>query len=71
MSTKKQVPRGESAIFCEDDLVQVYDQNGDLVFNGPLDYCPYKDDFDEYGKWNSKDGNYDLPHDYKLVIGEL
>ena len=63
----KKVPSG-SMILCEDDIVQVYDSNGNMVYNDSLDYCPYKKDFDEYGRWNDKDGNYDLPHGYKLVV---
>ena len=63
----KKVPSG-SMILCEDDIVQVYDSNGNMVYNDSLDYCPYKKDFDEYGRWNSNDNNYDLPHGYKLVV---
>ena len=48
-------------------MVEVYDEKGNLEYSGILDYCPYKEEFDENGKWNDKDQNYDLPGGYKLV----
>ena len=45
----------------------IYDANGNEVYDGILDYCPFKDDFDDYGKWNEKNKNYDLPSGYVLV----
>lgn len=64
----KEVPNGFRYVICEDDLVYVYDSKAQVVYSGPLDYCPYKDDFSEHGEWNERDGNYDLPHGYKLVV---
>lgn len=66
-STMKKVPSG-SMILCEDDIVRVYDEKGNMVYNDSLDYCPYKNDFNEHGRWNSNDGNYDLLNGYKLVV---
>ena len=63
----KKVPSG-CMILCEDDIVQVYDEKGNTVYNDSLDYCPYKNDFDEHGRWNCEDGNYDLSNGYKLVV---
>lgn len=63
----KKVPSG-CVILCEDDIVQVYDEKGNMVFNDSLDYCPYKDDFIEHGQWNGEDRNYDLSNGYKLVV---
>ena len=60
------VPKGKR-INYDDDIVEVYDNKGKKVYSGTLDYCPYKDDLDDNGKWNDKDGNYDLPQGYKMV----
>lgn len=63
----KVIPKGKRIEF-EDDIVSVYNgKNGQIVYNGILDYCPFKDDFDDFGKWNEKDKNYDLPNGYKMV----
>ena len=61
------VPSG-CMILCEDDIVQVYDPKGNMVYHDSLDYCPYKDDFDNNSRWNGEDGNYDLSNGYKLVV---
>ena len=63
---EKKVPKGCKVDF-EDSMVEVYDEKGNLEYSGILDYCPYKEEFDENGKWNDKDQNYDLPGGYKLV----
>ena len=63
----KKVPSGNMILY-EDDIVQVYDPKGNLVYHNSLDYCPYKEDFNEHGRWNGNDNNYDLPHGYKLVV---
>lgn len=63
----KKVPKG-NMILCEDDIVQVYDSQGNRIYNDSLDYCPFKSDFENYGEWNSEDRNYDLPNGYKLVV---
>lgn len=61
-STPK-IPKGKR-ISTDDDLVEVYDNNGKKIYSGIFDDCPYK----YYGiKWNQKDGNYDLPSGYKMV----
>ena len=62
-STTKKIPAGKRVSF-EDDVVVVYDSKGKKIYEGILDYCPYKDD--NY-KWNDTDKNYDLPHGYKMV----
>jgi len=63
---KNIIPKGNKVEF-EDDIVSVYDAKGKKVYHGILDYCPFKDDFDDYGKWNEKNKNYDLPSGYVLV----
>lgn len=54
----------------EDDIVSVYDKNGKMLYYGILDYCPFKDDFDDYGVWNNQLCCYDLPRGYRLVCEE-
>lgn len=63
---KNIIPKGNKVEF-EDDIVSVYDAKGRKVYHGILDYCHFKDDFDDYGKWNEKNQNYDLPNGYVLV----
>ena len=64
---KNIIPKGNKVEF-EDDIVTVYNgRNGKIVYHGILDYCPFKDDFDDYGKWNEENENYDLPSGYVLV----
>lgn len=64
---KNIIPKGNKVEF-EDDIVTVYNsRNGKIVWHGSLDYCPFKDDFDDYGKWNEENENYDLPSGYVLV----
>lgn len=64
---KNIIPKGNRVEF-EDDIVSVYNgANGKIVYHGILDYCPFKDDFDDFGKWNDKNKNYDLPSGYVLV----
>ena len=57
------IPSGNH-IGHDDDLVVVYDEKGNVAYQGILDYCPYK--YEDY-KWNEADGNYDLPNGYKMV----
>lgn len=57
------VPSGKKVGF-DDDGVAVYNDKGEIVYEGILDYCPYK--YDDY-RWNEADGNYDLPQGYKMV----
>lgn len=47
----------------EDDIVVVTDQDGNEVYKGEFDYCPYK--YDDY-HWNERECCYDLPHGYKI-----
>ena len=48
---KNIIPKGNKVEF-EDDIVTIYNgRNGKIVWHGSLDYCPFKDDFDDYGKW--------------------
>ena len=60
------IPIGQKVYF-DDDLVRVYTSNGTLVYNGRLDECPYKEDFDRYGQWNEEGNYYDLSYGYKLI----
>lgn len=62
MATKK-IQSGKKVNY-EDDLVVVYDDKGNVDYQGILDNCPYK--YDGY-VWNEADGNYDLPNGYKMV----
>lgn len=61
--SKKKVPSGKKVSF-DDDIVAVYDDKGKKVYQGMLDYSPYRLDD---SKWNEKDKNYDLPKGYKMV----
>lgn len=60
---QNRIPRGKR-INYEDDLVQVYNDRGQVDYEGILDDCPYKDD--DY-RWNEKEQCYDLPHGYKMI----
>lgn len=48
----------------DDDLVRVYDDKKQMVYQGILDDCPYK--YEDY-KWSEKDHCYLLPHGYKMI----
>ena len=62
------IPMGHKKVEFEDDFVTVYDiANGKEVYDGILDYCPFKDDFDEHGVWDANNKRYNLPRDYVLV----
>jgi hypothetical protein len=61
------IPMGHKKVEFEDDFVSVYDANGEEVYDGILDYCPFKDDFDEHGVWDANNNRYKLPRDYVLV----
>lgn len=61
------IPMGHKKVEFEDDIVSVYDANGKEVYHGILDYCPFKDDFDDYGMWDTNNNRYKLPRDYVLV----
>jgi hypothetical protein len=50
----------------DDDIVIVYDDKGNEVYNGMFDYCPYKEDIDE-APYNRKDDCYYISHGYKVV----
>lgn len=64
---KSIIPKGNKVEF-EDDIVTIYNgRNGKIVWHGILNYCPFKDDFVDYGKWNEENENYDLPSGYVLV----
>ena len=63
MERKVNIPRGKRVRY-EDDLVRVYNDKGEVDYEGLLDYCPYK--YDGY-TWNEKDGCYDLPHGYRMI----
>lgn len=60
----KKVPKSDRG-FYDDSYVKVYNDKGKVVESGLWDYSAYRD---EPTKWNNADGNYDLPHGYKLVI---
>ena len=47
----------------EDDVVLVYDDKNNIVYQGIVDYCPYKD---EPYTWNEQGGYYELPYGYKM-----
>ena len=66
MKKNNVIPKGVKVEF-EDDIVGVYDSEGNLKYYGDLDCCTFKDDFDDNGKWNEKEGCYDLSNGYKLV----
>ena len=57
------IPYGKR-INYEDDVVLVYDNKGNIVYKGIVDYCPYKDD--PY-TWNEAGGYYDLEQGYKMT----
>ena len=61
------IPMGHKKVEFEDDFVSVYDANGNEVYDGILDYCPFKDDFDNHGVWDANNNRYNLPRDYVLV----
>lgn len=62
------IPMGHKKVEFEDDFVTVYDvANGKEVYDGILDYCPFKDDFDNHGVWDANNKRYNLPRDYVLV----
>ena len=61
--SKNRIPKGKK-VHYEDDLVRVYDDKGNVDYEGLLDYCPYK--YDGY-VWNEKEQCYDLPHGYKMI----
>jgi hypothetical protein len=63
---KSIIPKGNKVEF-EDDIVSVYDAKGIKVYHGILDYCPFKDDFDDHGVWDANNNRYKLPNDYVLV----
>lgn len=56
-------PKGKKVNY-EDDLVAVYDDKGNLDYQGLLDYCPYK--YEGY-VWNEEGQYYDLPNGYKMI----
>ena len=58
------IPKSDR-VFYDDSFVTVYDTSGRVVERGLWDDSLYRDDSP---KWNASDGNYDLPHGYKLVI---
>lgn len=60
--SKKEITSGKK-VNHEDDLVVVYDDKGNVDYQGILDCCPYKYD----AMWNEADGNYDLSNGYKMV----
>ena len=66
LASKIKVPAGREYEF-EDDYVELYNDKGELMYKGIFDYCPDKDYIDDYGKWNPKDKNYDLPNNWKMV----
>ena len=63
---KNIIPEGKQVEF-EDDIVGVFDTENNCVYYGVLDYCPFKEDFDDCGKWNDKEKHYELSNNYKLV----
>ena len=62
--SSKKVPKSDRG-FYDDSYVKVYNEKGKVVESGIWDYSMYRD---EPIKWNSVDGNYDLPNGYKLVV---
>lgn len=65
--TKSIIPKGNKVEF-EDDIVCVFDTEDNCVYYGILDYCPFKEDFDDCGKWNDKEKHYKLSNNYRLVV---
>ena len=61
--SKNRIPKGKKVRY-EDDLVRVYDDKGNVDYQGILDDCPYKN---ENYVWNEKEQCYDLPHGYKMI----
>lgn len=61
------IPKGKKLEF-EDDIVGVFDAVKNCVYYGIFDYCPYKDNFNDYNKWNDIEKLYELQHGYKLVV---
>ena len=62
MATKR-IPKGKRICY-EDDLVRVYNDKGEVDYQGTLDYCPYKND--DY-RWSEAEQCYLLPHGYKMI----
>ena len=59
------IPHGKE-INYEDDLIAVYNEKGEVVEKGIVDYSAYKD---EPYEWNEKGGYYELVNlpGYKMV----
>ena len=58
------VPKSDRG-FYDDSYATVYNDKGKVVERGLWDNSAYRD---EQIKWNERDGNYDLPRGYKIVL---